>query len=109
MLNGTFCPFLSVLVSVVQSASVDRFSVLCMRNKKKLKKMLASQSHINNKVPNIRNGASCHKIHYFAQVKSIPNLKVNQNCIVCEKLLVNFAEGVDFAYWWSCITNGLRL
>ena len=22
---------------------------------------------------------------------------------------IHFTEGVDFAYWWSCIGNGLRL
>ena len=57
----------------------------------------------------VKDGASSHKIDYVVQVYNIINLKDNQNNITGSKVTTIFLNGGDFAYWWSCIGQGLCL
>ena len=55
---------------------------------------------------NIKNGASSHKTNYSdRECKSWRESKL----LYWFKSYGDFAECVDFAYWWSCIGKGLRL
>ena len=41
--------------------------------------------------------------------KTSLNLDGHQNCITGSKSIAILMDGGDFAYWWSCIGEGLRL
>ena len=55
-----------------------------------------------------KNGASSHKTNYIDIFPEILNLEGRQK-IYWFKSYGDFAEWVDFAYWWSCIRKGLRM
>ena len=51
----------------------------------------------------VKNGASSQKRNYFRDSKSWRAFKL----LYRVKSYADFAECVDFAYWWSCIRKGL--
>ena len=51
----------------------------------------------------VKNGASSHKTNYIDIFPEILNLEG----LCWFKSYNDFAEWVDFAYWWSCIGKGL--
>ena len=55
----------------------------------------------------VTNGASSHKTIYIDIFSEIVNLEGHLNRCIGSKVTRNFAEWVDFAYWWSCIGKGL--
>ena len=48
----------------------------------------------------VENGAFSHKIDFVTIFEEILNLKGHLNCITGYG---DFAEWVDFAYWWSAL------
>ena len=54
----------------------------------------------------VQDGAFSHKIDCVKMLSEI--LKGIQIALLVQELW-QFAEWVDFAYWWSCIGKGLRL
>ena len=53
----------------------------------------------------VADGSFSHNIDYFTIFMEILNLKLHY----WFKSYGDFAEGVDFAHWWSFIGKGLRL
>ena len=57
----------------------------------------------------VADSAFSHKIDYVTIFKEILNPEGHPNRINGSKVTANFAELVDYAYWWSFIGKGLRL
>ena len=54
----------------------------------------------------VRDSSSSYEIDYVIVIQNFLNPEGHQNRITSYG---HFSEGVDFAYWWSCIGKGLRL
>ena len=57
----------------------------------------------------VRDSSSSYKIAYVIVIKTLLNPEGHQNRMTGSKVKGHFTEGVDSAYWWSCIGKGLRL
>ena len=57
----------------------------------------------------VRDNSLCYKMDYFQLANFFLNPEGDQNYIKGLKVAAILLDGLEFAYWWSCIGKGLRL